>query len=124
MANACVGLADLRNTYIVEMVAIAIGEFTQSEFHGERDVQGRLIPDKESIQCKSWLNRNKMATGSLLASGFKGTYSFRHLKGIKSNLPLAKLEQIYRLQGLILDAENYLQVSKKKDSTFELMNGY
>jgi len=72
LANACVALADLRNTYIVEMVAIAIGEFTQSEFHGKRDVQGRLIPDQESIECKAWLNRNKMATGSLLASGFKG----------------------------------------------------
>ena len=74
MANACVGLADLRNTYIVEMVAIAIGEFTQSEFHGKRDVQGRLIPDQDSIDCKSWIDRNKMASGSLLASGFKGNF--------------------------------------------------
>ena len=74
LANACVGLADLRNTYIVEMVAIAIGEFTQSEFHGKRDVQGRLIPDQDSIDCKSWIDRNKMASGSLLASGFKGSF--------------------------------------------------
>ena len=74
LANACVGLADLRNTYIVEMVAIAIGEFTQSEFHGKRDVQGRLIPDQDSIDCKSWIDRNKMASGSLLASGFKGNF--------------------------------------------------
>ena len=116
MANACVGLADLRNTYIVEMVAIAIGEFTQSEFHGERDVQGRLIPDKESIQCKSWLNRNKMATGSLLASGFKGTCSFSHSKGIKSNLLSLKLEQIYHIQGLILEKhkKNFCKRFRKK----------
>jgi decaprenyl-diphosphate synthase subunit 2 len=73
LANACVGLADLRNTYIVEMMAIAIGEFTQSEFLGKRDVQGRLVPDQESIQLKAWLHRNKMASGSLLASGFKGS---------------------------------------------------
>ena len=43
LANACVGLADLRNTYIVEMISIAIGEFTQSEFHGIRDVQGKNL---------------------------------------------------------------------------------
>jgi hypothetical protein len=29
LANACTGLADLRNTYIVEMISIAIAEFTQ-----------------------------------------------------------------------------------------------
>ena len=73
LANACVSLANLRNSYIVEMVSIAISEFTQSEFHGKRDVQGRLIPDQDSIDCKSWITRNKMANGSLLASGFKGT---------------------------------------------------
>lgn len=72
LANACVGLANLRNTYIVEMVAIAIGEFTQSEFYGARDIQSRLIPDQDSIQVQAWVNRNKLANGSLLASGFKG----------------------------------------------------
>ena len=67
LANACVGLAALRNTFIVEMISISIGEFTQSEFIGKRDVQGRLIPDENSITLKSWLHRNEMATGSLLA---------------------------------------------------------
>ncbi len=32
LANACTGLADLRNTYIVEMISIAIAEFTQVTF--------------------------------------------------------------------------------------------
>merc|ERR1711894_101553 len=90
LANACVGLADLRNTYIVEMVAIAIGEFTQSEFHGKRDVQGRLIPDQDSIDCKSWIDRNKMASGSLLASGFKGI-------GMLSQLPDEVTERSERI---------------------------
>ena len=53
------------------MVAIAIAEFTQSEFYGKRDIQGRLIPDETTLDEKSWIQRNKMASGSLLASGFK-----------------------------------------------------
>lgn len=100
LANACVGLADLRNTYIVEMMAIAIGEFTQSEFVGNRDVQGRLIPCAESITLKSWLYRNKMASASLLASGFKGM-------AMLPNLPddvTEKAERVGRNFGLALQA--------------------
>ena len=44
LADACVGLAGLRNTYLVELISAAIGGFTQSEFIGNRDVQGQLIP--------------------------------------------------------------------------------
>ena len=39
LANACTGLASLRNTYIVEMISKAIADFTQSEFLGPRDIQ-------------------------------------------------------------------------------------
>lgn len=40
LANACTGLADLRNTKIVEMVSSAIADFTQAQFTGDRDVLG------------------------------------------------------------------------------------
>jgi len=105
LANACVSLANLRNSYIVEMVSIAISEFTQSEFHGKRDVQGRLIPDQDSIDCKWWINRNKMANGSLLASGFKGI-------GMLAQLPddvTEKSERIGRNLALSLQAFIELQ---------------
>ena len=100
LANACVGLAALRNTYIVEMISIAIGEFTQSEFHGKRDVQGRLIPDEDSISINAWTSRNKLASGSLLASGFKGI-------GMLIDLPddlTEKTEKIGRHLALALQA--------------------
>lgn len=113
LANACVGLADLRNTYIVEMIAIAIGEFTQSEFIGTRDVQGRLIPCQETITLKSWLYRNKMASASLLASGFKGIAMLTDLSQVETemaeragrNLALA-LQAFIEIQPF-LDSGNY-----------------
>jgi hypothetical protein len=43
----------------------------KAEFLGTRDVQGRLIPSKESITLESWLQRNILAYGSLLANGCK-----------------------------------------------------
>lgn len=114
LANACVGLADLRNTYIVEMVAIAISEFTQSEFYGKRDVQGRLIPDEDSIQVKDWINRNKMANGSLLASGFKGVGMLANLddevtercERIGRNLAVA-WQAFLELQPFLEDKSNF-----------------
>ena len=42
LAQSCVALADLRNTYVVEIVTMAIADFTQSEFVGARDVQGSV----------------------------------------------------------------------------------
>lgn len=114
LANACVGLADLRNTYIVEMVAIAISEFTQSEFYGKRDVQGRLIPDENSIQVKDWIVRNKMANGSLLASGFKGVGMLANLddevtercERIGRNLAVA-WQAFLELQPFLEDKSNF-----------------
>merc|ERR1711976_615164 len=69
LANACTGLAALRNTHIVEMISIAIAEFTQSEFIGQRDIQGRVIPTKETLSLDSWIHRNALGYGSLLANG-------------------------------------------------------
>jgi len=72
LANACTGLAALRVTKVVEIVAIAIGEFTQSEFIGRRDSQGQPIPTKDQLTEDAWLARTKLAVGGLLASGCQG----------------------------------------------------
>jgi decaprenyl-diphosphate synthase subunit 2 len=42
LANACTGLADLRNTYIVEMISIAIAEFTQVIFSDQLKIHFHL----------------------------------------------------------------------------------
>ena len=116
LANACVGLAALRNTYIVEMISIAIGEFTQSEFVGKRDVQGRFIPEENSITLKSWLQRNQMANGSLLASGFKGTAMLSQ----QSDEISEKCEKIGRHIALALQAFTELQSFVDESSEQEL----
>ena len=64
-------MADLRNTYVVEMISISIADFTQSEFLGRRDVQGRLIPDEKHISLESWIHRNTLAYGNLMGNGCK-----------------------------------------------------
>ena len=70
MASACTGIAELRNTHIVEMIAVSIAEFAQSEFMGKRDVQGRFLPDTTQVLTRdSWIQRNKLARGSLMAKG-------------------------------------------------------
>jgi geranylgeranyl pyrophosphate synthase len=43
LANACTGLADLRNTYIVEMISIAIAEFTQVTFNDQLKIHFHLF---------------------------------------------------------------------------------
>jgi hypothetical protein len=43
LANACTGLADLRNTYIVEMISIAIAEFTQVTFSDQLKIHFHLF---------------------------------------------------------------------------------
>ena len=72
LANACTGLAHLRVTKIVEIVAIAIGEFTQSEFVGLRDAQGQPIPTEDQLSQEAWEARNGLAVGSLLGAGCQG----------------------------------------------------
>ncbi|TRY63137.1 hypothetical protein TCAL_12303 [Tigriopus californicus] len=71
LAQACVGLANLRNTYISEMISVAIADFTQSEFLGRRDIQGRFIPDPSHITQESWVIRNTLAYGNLMSQGCK-----------------------------------------------------
>merc|ERR1719278_1581920 len=49
LANASTGLASLRIPKIVEIVSVAISEFSQSEFIGSQDPQGRIIPTEETL---------------------------------------------------------------------------
>ena len=70
LANACTGIAELRNTHIVEMIAVSIAEFAQSEFMGRRDCQGRFLPDSTQVLTRdSWIQRNNLARGSLMGKG-------------------------------------------------------
>jgi len=72
LANASTGLASLRIPKVVEIVSIAIAEFTQAEFLGLQDPQGRVIPSSDQLDIESWETRARLGTGSLLAAGCHG----------------------------------------------------
>ena len=70
LATACTGIAELRNTHVVEMISVSIAEFAQSEFMGRRDAQGRFLPDTTQVLTRdSWIQRNNLARGSLMGKG-------------------------------------------------------
>jgi len=69
LANACTGLASFRIPKIVELISQAIIEFTQAEFLGKQDNQGRVLPTLETIDQVSWEERWKLSSGSLLGAG-------------------------------------------------------
>jgi len=69
LANACTALASLRITKIVELVSVAIIEFTQAEFLGKMDPQGRMIPTSEVLNQESWEEKWKLSSGGLLGAG-------------------------------------------------------
>ena len=80
-------LADLRNTFIVEMVTMAIADFTQSEFVGARDVQGRMIPTAERyLTADSWRYRMGLAYGNTMAAGCKSAAMLAELDEQASQL--------------------------------------
>ena len=72
LANASTGLAGLRIPKIVEIVSQAISDFSQSEFLGCQDPQGRVIPSEESLEVDNWLVRARLGSSSLLAAGCHG----------------------------------------------------
>jgi len=72
LANASTGLAALRIPKIVEIVSIAIAEFTQSEFLGQQDPQGRVVPSSDQLSVESWVTRARLGSGSLLGAGCQG----------------------------------------------------
>ncbi|XP_023321309.1 decaprenyl-diphosphate synthase subunit 2 [Eurytemora carolleeae] len=69
LANACTGLAALRITKIVELVSVAIVEFTQAEFLGVQDPMGRGIPTPDYLTQEHWEKKWRLSTGSLLGAG-------------------------------------------------------
>lgn len=72
LANACTGLAALRNTVVVELISTAISDFMEAEFIGIRDNQGNPIPDA-SITVLDWEEKNFLAAGSLMAKSCQAT---------------------------------------------------
>lgn len=72
LANASTGLAALRIPKIVEIVSVAIAEFTQSEFLGQQDPQGRVVPTADQLSVDGWVTRARLGSGSLLAAGCQG----------------------------------------------------
>lgn len=72
LANACTGLATLRNTMVVELISTAISDFMEAEFIGERDNQGNPIPDA-TITMRDWEEKNFLAAGSLMAKSCQAT---------------------------------------------------
>uniref|UniRef100_A0A0P4WB96 Decaprenyl-diphosphate synthase subunit 2 n=1 Tax=Scylla olivacea TaxID=85551 RepID=A0A0P4WB96_SCYOL len=72
LANACTGLAALRNTKVVELISTAISDFMEAEFIGDRDNQGNPIPN-ETITMQDWNEKNFLAAGSLMAKSCQAT---------------------------------------------------
>lgn len=72
LANACTGLATLRNTKVVELISTAISDFMEAEFIGERDNQGNPVPN-ETITMQDWNEKNFLAAGSLMAKSCQAT---------------------------------------------------
>ena len=99
MANASTGLASLRVPLIVEIVSVAIAEFTQSEFLGEQDPQGRVVPSVNCLDRESWEQRARLAAGGLLAAGCRGAMLLAghgedtQVKWFLSQAPKASLPQ-------------------------------
>ncbi|XP_069975786.1 all trans-polyprenyl-diphosphate synthase PDSS2 [Penaeus vannamei] len=70
LANACTGMAGLRNTEVVELISTAISDFMEAEFVGDRDNQGNPVPSA-AITMKDWEEKNFLAAGSLMAKSCK-----------------------------------------------------
>eukprot|EP00088_Acartia_fossae_P006009 TRINITY_DN12738_c0_g1_i4.p1 TRINITY_DN12738_c0_g1~~TRINITY_DN12738_c0_g1_i4.p1 ORF type:complete len:403 (-),score=77.63 TRINITY_DN12738_c0_g1_i4:207-1388(-) len=69
LANACTGLAAFRIPKVVELISQAIIEFTQAEFLGKQDPQGKVVPTTEDLDQTNWETRWKLSSGSLLGAG-------------------------------------------------------
>lgn len=70
LANACTGLAGLRNTYVVELISTAISDFMEAEFIGDFDKQGNPVPNSD-VDLQFWEEKNFKAAGSLMAKSCK-----------------------------------------------------
>lgn len=66
LANACTGLAELKNTDVVELVSSAIGDLMEAEFTPLKDNEGNpvLTPQTNFLD---WQTQTFLSSGSLLA---------------------------------------------------------
>ncbi|KAH7947225.1 hypothetical protein HPB52_008491 [Rhipicephalus sanguineus] len=72
IANASKSLTDLKNCKVVDLVATAIGDFMQSEFLGDHDLQGSPIPSP-GMGIAQWEEKNYLSTGSLMSNSCQAT---------------------------------------------------
>ncbi|KAG8179103.1 hypothetical protein JTE90_005459 [Oedothorax gibbosus] len=104
LANACKGLANLRNCKVVDLISQAIANFMQAEFLGEHDKQGHPLPVK-GASLASWEEKHCLAAGSLLANSCKSTVE---LAGFDEALQ-AKAHEFGRNLALAWEAYSDLQ---------------
>jgi len=100
LANACKGLANLRNCQVVDLISKAIGDFMQAEFLGEHDKQGNPLP-VNGMSISTWEEKNYLSSGSLIANSCKATLDLAGLsvemqaKGYEFGKNIAFAWQVY-----------------------------
>ncbi|KAH3736348.1 all trans-polyprenyl-diphosphate synthase PDSS2-like [Dreissena polymorpha] len=68
LTSASTGLAELRNTKVVELVSMAIGDMMSAEFTSLRDRNGQgVLPEGVTFSC--WERQTFLQSGSLLSRG-------------------------------------------------------
>ncbi|KFM62441.1 Decaprenyl-diphosphate synthase subunit 2, partial [Stegodyphus mimosarum] len=100
LANACKGLANLRNCKVVDLISKAIADFMQAEFLGEHDKQGNPLPIKD-MDMSTWEEKNFLSAGSLIANSCKSTLELAghdeamQAKGFEFGKNIALAWQVY-----------------------------
>lgn len=72
LANACILLAELRNSKVVDLISSSIADFMQSQFYGDHDRHGNSIPG-ENATVEEWEQQNFLMSGSLLSRSCQST---------------------------------------------------
>ncbi|XP_040576065.1 all trans-polyprenyl-diphosphate synthase PDSS2 isoform X1 [Lepeophtheirus salmonis] len=75
LAQACMNLALMRSSMIVDIISKSLIDFTQSEFITTRDVSGRHLPKKDQIIYKHWELRSSLSWAGLMANVCRGSCS-------------------------------------------------
>nr|ACO11182.1 Decaprenyl-diphosphate synthase subunit 2 [Caligus rogercresseyi] len=75
LAQACMNLALLRSSMIVDIISKSLIDFTQAEFITERDVSGRHLPREDQLSLEHWELRNSLAWAGLMGNVLKGSLS-------------------------------------------------
>jgi len=72
LSNACTGLAQLKNSKVVELISTSISDFMEAEFIGVQDTQSNPIPTRNMAMAE-WAAKNFLAAGSLMAKSCQAT---------------------------------------------------